>query len=94
MAATESSIIKAIDTDRTSWIEDRSTIVVHFPAMMTGQDTNLIGIRCIEMVFEIEQIVTFTTNSSVCEDTSCFLEAICKELDCQPGDILEYREDE
>jgi putative transcriptional regulator len=21
------------------------------------------------------------------------LEAICKELDCQPGDILEYRED-
>lgn len=22
------------------------------------------------------------------------LEAICKELDCQPGDILEYREDE
>lgn len=22
------------------------------------------------------------------------LEAICKELDCQPGDILEYRPDE
>ena len=22
------------------------------------------------------------------------LEAICKELDCQPGDILEYRQDE
>lgn len=22
------------------------------------------------------------------------LEAICKELDCQPGDILEYRENE
>lgn len=22
------------------------------------------------------------------------LEAICKELECQPGDILEYREDE
>jgi putative transcriptional regulator len=22
------------------------------------------------------------------------LEAICKELDCQPGDILEYREGE
>ncbi|MDD4516102.1 helix-turn-helix transcriptional regulator [Massilibacteroides sp.] len=22
------------------------------------------------------------------------LEAICKELDCQPGDILEYREDD
>jgi putative transcriptional regulator len=22
------------------------------------------------------------------------LEAICKELDCQPGDILEYKEDE
>jgi putative transcriptional regulator len=22
------------------------------------------------------------------------LEAICKELDCQPGDILEYRKDE
>lgn len=22
------------------------------------------------------------------------LEAICKELDCQPGDILEFREDE
>ena len=22
------------------------------------------------------------------------LEAICKALDCQPGDILEYREDE
>ena len=22
------------------------------------------------------------------------LEAICRELDCQPGDILEYREDE
>ena len=22
------------------------------------------------------------------------LEAICKELNCQPGDILEYREDE
>ena len=22
------------------------------------------------------------------------LEAICKELDCQPGDILEYRSDE
>lgn len=21
------------------------------------------------------------------------LEAICKELDCQPGDIIEYRED-
>lgn len=21
------------------------------------------------------------------------LEAICKELDCQPGDLLEYRED-
>ena len=21
------------------------------------------------------------------------LEAICKELDCQPGDILEYREE-
>ncbi|MCR6515989.1 MAG: helix-turn-helix domain-containing protein [Clostridium chrysemydis] len=22
------------------------------------------------------------------------LEAICKELDCQPGDIIEYKEDE
>ncbi len=22
------------------------------------------------------------------------LEAICKELDCQPGDLLEYKEDE
>lgn len=22
------------------------------------------------------------------------LEAICKELDCQPGDLLEYREDD
>ena len=22
------------------------------------------------------------------------IEAICKELDCQPGDILEYREEE
>jgi len=25
---------------------------------------------------------------------STTLEAICKELDCQPGDILEYRPDE
>ena len=31
--------------------------------------------------------IRFTTLEAI-------LEAICKELDCQPGDILEYRPDE
>ena len=43
----------------------------------------ILSASSLDFIFRLAKAIRFTT-----------LEAICKELDCQPGDILEYRPDE
>ena len=67
-------------------------IKVHLDVMMAQK-----GIGLVELANKIE--IT-PANLSILKNNKSkairftTLEAICRELDCQPGDILEYRPDE
>ena len=40
-----------------------------------------------------ERVDITPANLSILKNGKATLEAICRELDCQPGDIIEYRPD-
>lgn len=74
---------------------------------MAGEDTSAIAVRLDELLQDrgmtltelSERIGLTLANLSILKTGKAkairfsTLEAICRELECQPGDLLEYRED-
>lgn len=72
--------------------ESSDMIVINLDVMMAKRKMSLNELA--------ERVNVTATNLSILKNNKAkairfsTLEAICKELSCQPGDILEYKEDE